>query len=123
MAKMDYWREYFGSANIFEIIQGAILLAAYDSPQEFKLRRDEIAQLLFSCKFIQCSGCDKHQLAIPVVHHHAHNHGDEGVHYKSSKVINCSRNDNDDDDDENDDVGRDHVSTYSYGDAEALTDE
>nr|GEV99445.1 probable mediator of RNA polymerase II transcription subunit 26b [Tanacetum cinerariifolium] len=121
---MDYWREYFGSANIFEIIQGAIMLAAYDSPQEFKLRRDEIAQLLFSCKFIQCSGCDKHQLAIPVIHHHAHNHDDEGVHYKtkeSSKFINCSRNDNDDD--ENDDVGRDHVSTYSYGDAEALTDE
>lgn len=125
MARMDYWREYFGSANIFEILQGAIMLAAYDSPQEFKLRRDEIAQLLFSCKFIKCSGCDKHEFAIPVSdhdHHHGHGHDDDhdGVNYKSkesSKVINYSRND------ENDDVGKDHVSAYSYGDAEALTDE
>ncbi|KAJ0477240.1 putative transcription regulator IWS1 family [Helianthus annuus] len=142
--QMDYWRDYFRSANanIFEIIEGAIMLAASDCPKEFKVRRDSIAQILFSCRLIKCSGCDKEELALPVDnqdHHHDHDHhhhhdGDEGVRYKSklvdvdrncskesSKVINCSRND-DNDDQRNHHV--DHqVSNYSYGDAEALTDE
>ncbi|KAF5773784.1 putative transcription regulator IWS1 family [Helianthus annuus] len=108
--QMDYWRDYFRSANanIFEIIEGAIMLAASDCPKEFKVRRDSIAQILFSCRLIKCSGCDKEELALPVDnqdHHHDHDHhhhhdGDEGVRYKNHQVSN-----------------------YSYGDAEALTDE
>ncbi|XP_071686462.1 probable mediator of RNA polymerase II transcription subunit 26b isoform X2 [Rutidosis leptorrhynchoides] len=158
--RMDYWREYFRSAdaNIFEIIEGAIMLAASDCPKEFKARRDTIAQILYTCKLIKCSGCDREELALPVDNneeyndHHDHDHdhgddGDEGVKYKSnlsdanvnyskesSKVINCSRNNDDDDEYENDDdddddehhhdvEANDHVSKYSYGDAEALTDE
>ncbi|KAI7739304.1 hypothetical protein M8C21_026639 [Ambrosia artemisiifolia] len=52
--RMDYWREYFRSANadIFEIIEGAIMLAASDCPKQFKVRRDNIAQILFSSRFI-----------------------------------------------------------------------
>ncbi|KAI3667102.1 hypothetical protein L6452_42148 [Arctium lappa] len=196
-ARMDYWREFFGSANadIFEIIEGAIMMAASDCPKEFRIRRDGIAQLLFSCKFIKCSACDNKELALPVLDHdHEEHHDDDddddhddddlGVKYKkskltdadgncstkgSSKVINDSRNDDDDDDDDdvgvkynkskltdvdgnwskgsskvidgsrNDDDDDDHhqrqqqdlelnennhqISNYSYGDAEALTDE
>lgn len=147
-AQMDYWREYFRSANanIFEIIEKAIMLAASDCPKEFKNRRDNIAQILFNCKLIKCSGCDKEELALPVVdnqeHDHDH-HDDDGkvnenkltnvnanCSKESSKVINWSRIDDDDNDD--DDVDHDddvkanesnQVSNYSYGDAEALTDE
>ncbi|KAI3830281.1 hypothetical protein L1987_04419 [Smallanthus sonchifolius] len=133
---MDYWREYFRSANadIFEIIQGAIMLAASDCPKEFKVRRDHIAQILFSCRFIKCSGCDKQELALPVDDEHQHHHGDDDEMIKckskeSSKVINCSRNDVDVDDDHHHhhDVelneSNPQVSNYSYEDAEALTDE
>lgn len=161
-ARMDYWREYFGSANanIFDIIEGAIMMAASDYPNEFRIRRDSIAQTLFSCRLIKCSGCDKEELALPVDDNAddddddddaGDDDGDEGVKYKSkltdvdgnwskesSKVINSSRNDDDDDeeeeeeeDDDDDHHRRDvevnemnhHVSNYSYGDAEALTDE
>ncbi|KAK9057769.1 hypothetical protein SSX86_022607 [Deinandra increscens subsp. villosa] len=147
-AQMDYWREYFRSANadIFEIIQGAIMLAASDCPKEFKVRRDHIAQILFSCRLIKCSGCDKEVLALPVDHqdhdHHNHHHGDDdkskledangNCSKESSKVINCSRNDeidevdNEDDDDHQDveiNGSNTQVSNYSYEDAEALTDE
>lgn len=153
-ARMEYWREYFRSANanIFEIIEGAIMLAASDCPKEFKARRDGIAQILFNCRLIKCSGCDKQELSLPVDdqehdhHHHHHDvdHDNEGVKYKStstdvngncskesSKVINYSRNDDDDEEDDHDDHHHDvelnesnhQVNNYSYGDAEALTDE
>ncbi|KAL4587351.1 hypothetical protein LXL04_000220 [Taraxacum kok-saghyz] len=152
-ARMDYWRGYFGSADadIFEIIEGAIMMAASDYPKEFRIRRDGIAQTLFSCRLIKCSGCDKEELALPV-HDNADDDDadDEGGKYKSKlsdvdgnwskesrKVIICSRNDDDDDDEDEDDddddndhhrdvdvnEGNHHVSNYSYGDAEALTDE
>lgn len=168
-ARMDYWREFFGTANadIFEIIEGAIMMAASDCPKEFRIRRDGIAQILFSCKLIKCSGCDKEELVLPV-DDEQHDGGDGGgndggdddddddddmgVKYKtkltdvdgncskgSSKVINDSRNDDDDDDDDDDEDDNHHhqqqqqhlelnennhqISNYSYGDAEALTDE
>ncbi|KAI3811791.1 hypothetical protein L1987_21523 [Smallanthus sonchifolius] len=125
---MDYWREYFGSANanIFEIIEGAIKLAAFDCPKEFKVRRDHIAQILFSCRLIKCSGCHKQELALPVDHHHDDgddddgDDDDEGVKYES-KLADVNRNCSN----ESNKVinGDHHVSSYSYGDAEALTDE
>ena len=48
---LDYWRNYFGAANsdIFGIIDHAIMVAASDCPKEFRLRRDGIAERLFSC--------------------------------------------------------------------------
>ncbi|KAI7734850.1 hypothetical protein M8C21_025478 [Ambrosia artemisiifolia] len=88
---MDYWRDYFRSANasIFEIIEGAIMLAATDCPKEFKLRRDGIAQTLL----IKCSGCDKQELALPV-DNKDHDHdvdvdvdGDEGVSYGDAEAL------------------------------------
>ncbi|MFS7904442.1 putative transcription regulator IWS1 family [Helianthus anomalus] len=134
--RMDYWREYFRSANadIFEIIEGAIMLAASDCPKEFKVRRDHIAQILFSCRVIKCSGCDKEELVLPVDDdddHHHHDEDDEDEIVKDiSKVISCSRNNDVDDEvvyDDHHDVDVNETSpqvgNYSYDVAEALTDE
>lgn len=68
MAKsLDYWREYFRGANsdIFYIVEHAIMVAAIDCPKEFRLRRDHIAELLFSCKSTKCFGCDGVNSSVP----------------------------------------------------------
>lgn len=121
---LDKWRNYFRTANsdIFDIIEHAILVAASDCPKEFRLRRDQIAETLFSCKMTRCLGCDHVELAVP------EDGEDEGCKSgfdrdgcefeargsKDSKV----------------NSGIDHVemnmnqlSNYSFGEAEALTDE
>ncbi|XLR02816.1 hypothetical protein HN51_057815 [Arachis hypogaea] len=86
MKSLDHWRSYFRScssfSDIFEIIDHAIMVAASDSPKEFKLKRDSAAS-------------------------------------KESK-LNSSRDDIDDHGDM--DVNR-VLSNYSFGEAEALTDE
>jgi hypothetical protein len=158
---LDYWRNYFrtASSDIFGIIDHAILVAASDCPKEFKLRRDRIAERLFSCRLIKCSGCNRVELAVP-----GH---DEGVSDDGGCCSKRRDGDNsggvgggDDDDDDDDDVdididdggfeyegggskgskvnssNRDNdidngevnvndqlVYNFSYGDAEALTDE
>ncbi|XP_020579180.1 probable mediator of RNA polymerase II transcription subunit 26b [Phalaenopsis equestris] len=45
---LDYWRKFFGSAktDIFELIEKAIVLAAVDRPNEFKEKKDMIAEKL-----------------------------------------------------------------------------
>ncbi|XP_004493376.1 probable mediator of RNA polymerase II transcription subunit 26b [Cicer arietinum] len=115
---LDQWRNYFRSSNsdIFDIIDYAIVVAASDCPKEFKLRRDKIAERLFSCKLTRCLGCDKVELAVNGDDDHEGCKSD-GVEFgaggsKESKV-------------------NDHglmmdgnlVSNYSFGEAEALTDE
>ncbi|KAI9074239.1 hypothetical protein K1719_043804 [Acacia pycnantha] len=58
---LEFWRNYFQTANcdIFDIIDHAIMVAVSDRPNEFRLRRDEIAELLFSRKKRGCkSGFD-----------------------------------------------------------------
>ncbi|KAK4285207.1 hypothetical protein QN277_001936 [Acacia crassicarpa] len=47
---LEYWRNYFQTVNcdIFDKIKHAITVAVSDCPNEFRLRRDEIAELLFS---------------------------------------------------------------------------
>lgn len=98
--RMDYWREYFKTCNgdIFETIEKAIMIAASDYPKEFRIKRDCIAQTLFSCKLIKVFGCDKVELGFP--------------------VINEKQNDDNVDDDHHH-----QVSDYNYGVAEALTHE
>lgn len=59
---LDDWRDYFrrGDSDIFGIINHAIILAAADFPDEFKSRRDGIAQLLFSRNASRsCIGCGR----------------------------------------------------------------
>ncbi|KAI3783065.1 hypothetical protein L2E82_13127 [Cichorium intybus] len=95
-AQMDYWREYFKSSNgdIFEIIEKAIIVVASNYSKEFRIRRDGIAQTLFSCKLIKCSGCDNVELGFP-----------------------------EDDEHEDLNVGNHQINNYDYGVVEALTDE
>lgn len=67
LRSLDEWRKFFGKANsdIFEVIQHAIMMAASDYPKEFRLRRDQIAATLFSCKSTRCFGCDHVELLLP----------------------------------------------------------
>lgn len=132
---LDQWRNYFRTANsdIFGIIEHAILVAASDCPKEFRLRRDRIAEKLFSCKLSRCLGCDRVELTVP--------EGDGGggkIDFgmdacefeaggggsKESKINSSSK------ESKANSVREDHggmnmnpVSNYSYGEAEALTDE
>ncbi|XAR48299.1 hypothetical protein NMG60_11031065 [Bertholletia excelsa] len=134
---MDHWRNYFGTSNsdIFDIIEHAIMVAASDCSQEFRLRRDQIAETLFSCKLTRCLGCDRVELSVSdKVARQGESTGDdnddegcksdfdrdeyddfEGGGSKESKV-NSSR-------EEPVDMNMNQMSNYSYGDAEALTDE
>ncbi|MQM20715.1 hypothetical protein Taro_053743 [Colocasia esculenta] len=121
--RLDYWRKYFRSANsdIFDVIEHAILVAASDCPTEFRVRRDLIAEKLFSCQLARCAGCD-----LVRRHQFPETQGEEdfggGVEMcatgsvdKESKV-NSSSNE-----------AEEHTkwvpSNYSYDEAEALTEE
>ncbi|GMH18677.1 hypothetical protein Nepgr_020518 [Nepenthes gracilis] len=48
---LDRWRNYFRSSNssIFDVIKNGIRVAATDCPELFTLRRDQIAEKLFTC--------------------------------------------------------------------------
>ncbi|KAJ9185072.1 hypothetical protein P3X46_004744 [Hevea brasiliensis] len=144
---LDYWRNYFRTANcdIFGIIDNAIIVAASDCPNEFRLRRDRIAERLFCSRLTRCSGCNRVELPVPAYEGENDDDGGckrrvvddddyddedididgcefEGRGSKESKVNSSNRDDNDFD---NGEVNvNDHlVSNYSYGEAEALTDE
>uniref|UniRef100_A0A2P2KTT4 Uncharacterized protein MANES_08G061400 n=1 Tax=Rhizophora mucronata TaxID=61149 RepID=A0A2P2KTT4_RHIMU len=153
---LDYWRNYFRTANsdIFGIIDHAILVAASDCPKEFRLRRDRIAERLFSCRWTRCSGCNRVELAVPghigdgEIDDRAcksrddangsHNDDDDGIEIdieggcefeeggasKESKVNSSNNRDNDTEYNYGVNSNDDQLlSNYSYGDAEALTDE
>ncbi|CAI0374582.1 unnamed protein product [Linum tenue] len=102
------------------------MVAATDCPKEFRQRRDRIAERLFSCRLAQCSGCNRVELAVPPPDGDqaipnkirddgggsSDGNGEEGGgSNKESKVNSCADN------------GDQLVSNYSYGEAEALTDE
>lgn len=66
---LENWRDYFRRANsdIFDIIEHAIMVAASDCPKEFRVRREKIAELLFTCRLTRCLGCDRVELAVSEV--------------------------------------------------------
>lgn len=118
---LDFWRTFFRTANsdIFDVIEYAIVVAASDCPKEFRLRRDRIAEKLFSCRLARCFGCNQVELVVP--QEEENDEGDEfkdscggngGFGSKDSKV-NSSRND---------DNQMNRVNNYSYDEAEALTE-
>lgn len=133
---LDYWRNYFRTANsdIFEIIDHAIMVAASDCPKEFKLRRDRIAEKLFSCKLSRCLGCDRVELSVPCGggeedETEEEDDSDGGCKSSGFESGGCefepggskeSKNSNTVDQGE---MNVNQVSNYSYGEAEALTDE
>ncbi|TVU46035.1 hypothetical protein EJB05_05552, partial [Eragrostis curvula] len=47
-AGLEPWRRFFDGADIFTVLTHAILVAATDSPQEFKRRRDTIVEQIYS---------------------------------------------------------------------------
>lgn len=108
---LDYWRNYFraASSDIFDIIDHAIMVAASDCPKEFKLKRDGIAERLFSCKLAHCLGCDKVELVVSVDNENGEKGGGGGG--GGNGVDHGEMNMNH------------HVSNYSYREAEALNDE
>lgn len=124
---LDGWRNYFRTAtsDIFDIIEHAIMVAASDCPKKFKVRRDGIAQMLFSCRLARCSGCDRVELAVP----------GEGADEEQCKIgFGENGCDFDADGSRGSKVNSsvtEHMETkllnqasnYSYGEAEALTDE
>ncbi|KAK8477644.1 hypothetical protein V6N13_042828 [Hibiscus sabdariffa] len=101
---LEQWRDYFRTANsdIFDIIEHAIMVAALDCPKEFRLRREHIAEKLFTCNFSRCSGCDGAR----------ETNGENG----GSKESNTNSSGDDP-------LLHQIGSNYSYGEAEALTDE
>lgn len=111
---LDKWRNYFrtcSSSDIFDIIEHGIMVAASDCPQEFRSRRDRIAEILFSSKLTKCVGCDRVELSVASEDRKV----DEGS--KESKVESVS-------DDQNGEMNVNKIeSSFSYRDAEALTDE
>ncbi|CAL0323524.1 unnamed protein product [Lupinus luteus] len=124
MKSLSHWRSYFHSANsdIFEIIHHAIMVAASDCPKEFRLRRDKIAETLFSCKLSRCVGCDRVELAVSADDKEHNDDDDDGVEFeagasKESKVNGGGIRE------DHRDMNVNHVSNFSFGDAEALTDE
>ncbi|GER25964.1 transcription elongation factor-related family protein [Striga asiatica] len=143
---LDKWRDYFRGANsdIFNIIEHAIMVAASDSPYEFKLKRDRIAEMLFTCKITKCFGCDRVELTVPKSDCAEKNIDDDdddddddkcksgivevggGSKDTQERKLNRRRDNNDDDDHKEIvemNLNNHRVRDSSYGDAEALTDE
>ncbi|CAN4118670.1 unnamed protein product [Withania somnifera] len=125
---LEKWRDYFGRANsdIFDIIEYAVMVAAVDCPKEFKLRRDKIAEMLFTCKLTMCFGCDKVELALPII-------GNDDVDGKmkgknefgggGAAGVSKESKANSSVDHHDVELNVNQVSNYSYGEAEALTEE
>lgn len=124
----DYWRKFFDTANgdIFEVIHAAITVAVEDCPKEFKTRRDEIAEKLFTCRLPRCLGCDGVEVKVD---------DDEGDDVKGSSGDGKENNNNHNNNNNNNnkgsystnvltpsDLNGNQVSCISYNEAEALTD-
>lgn len=129
---LEKWREYFRTANsdIFTVIEHAILIAASDYPYDFKQNRDRIAEMLFTCKVTKCFGCDRVELSVPNADglentEEKINSGIDFAGSKDSKESKANSSSRDDEDDLREFMGMNVnlLGNYSYGDAEALTDE
>ncbi|KAK7355334.1 hypothetical protein VNO80_14589 [Phaseolus coccineus] len=129
---LDYWRNYFGAANsdIFGIIDHAIMVAASDCPEEFRMRRDGIAERLFSCRLSRCLGCERVELAVSVDDDGGEGGGGcksgfdgAGAEFESEAGASKESKVNSARDDDPGEMNTNRVSNYSYGEAEALTDE
>ena len=118
--ELDHWRDYFRSANsdIFEVIEHAILVAASDCPEQFQMRRDRIAEKLYTCRLSLCSGCDRLELAVP------HKQGENGINGSSGGQVGGKESKVNSSTDECRELNSQNwVSNYSYDEAEALTEE
>ncbi|KAF8006962.1 hypothetical protein BT93_K1075 [Corymbia citriodora subsp. variegata] len=113
---LDVWREFFRTTDteIFEFIEKAITIAALDHPRDFGLRKDRIAEQLFSTTTTQSRrlGCDDMPALL---------HGREDcvrVGKESKAIEHKSRGDV-----ERDGVDINPESYLGYGGTEAFNDE
>lgn len=118
MESVDKWRKFFKGAgtDICSLIEYAIVVAASDCPNEFKRRRDRIAQRLYTSKLLRCCECDAVTLAEP--------HDDIMDDVDDEEGIkDCRDKDNDKVNSSTGEADGNRVSNYSYDEAEALTEE
>lgn len=127
-ASLDEWRIFFKTANadIFGIIENAIMVAAMDYPNELKQKKSSITELLFTCKVTRCFGCNSVELALPNVY------ADEVEAMCKTNELNKEVETGKSNDTKPNGDGSDHfemqlnanqMSNCSFGDAEALSDE
>jgi len=67
MESLKEWRKFFKDAgtDICSLIEYAILVAASDCPNEFRKRRDRIAETLYAPRFLKCCDHDYVTLTEP----------------------------------------------------------
>eukprot|EP00252_Welwitschia_mirabilis_P022579 TRINITY_DN6148_c0_g1_i2.p1 TRINITY_DN6148_c0_g1~~TRINITY_DN6148_c0_g1_i2.p1 ORF type:complete len:445 (+),score=91.68 TRINITY_DN6148_c0_g1_i2:450-1784(+) len=115
---LDKWRQFFKTADtdICTLIENAILVAASDFPQELRIRRDTIAQKLFAPSFVRCIGCGRENcIEVSILDRSEHQECEKSSGYASpdSKITSSST----------DNKSRMMASSFSYDEAEALTEE
>ncbi|XP_078433028.1 putative mediator of RNA polymerase II transcription subunit 26b [Wolffia australiana] len=106
---LDCWRKLFRRADsdIFVVIEHAIVIAASDYPTEFRNRRDQIVERIFSCQLPRCFGCDRiKQREIPEETEETRNRVDCGFDERTV-----------------DEDLKWESTNYSFDEAEALTEE
>ncbi|CAL4976780.1 unnamed protein product [Urochloa decumbens] len=86
---MEPWRELFRGRDIYDVIGNAILIAATDSPKEFRRRRDGIVEQIYTAPAAA--------IAIPTLHGRSSTGGEvsgsalqQVVSEKGSKVASCT---------------------------------
>ncbi|XP_057770439.1 probable mediator of RNA polymerase II transcription subunit 26b isoform X2 [Salvia miltiorrhiza] len=121
---LDKWRDYFTTANsdIFSIIEHAIMVAASDFPYDFKLKRDRIAERLFTCRMTKCLGCNRAEVCVGYDDCLKETGGD-GKDSKGNKVSREEEEDGDDHREVMEMNAENRARDQDYDDAEALTDE
>ncbi|CAL4957146.1 unnamed protein product [Urochloa decumbens] len=86
---MEPWRELFRGRDIYDVIGKAILIAATDSPKEFRRRRDGIVEQIYTAPSSAI-------IAIPTLHGRSSAGGEvsgsalQVVSEKGSKVASCT---------------------------------
>ncbi|CAL4950390.1 unnamed protein product [Urochloa decumbens] len=86
---MEPWRELFLGRDIYDVIGKAILIAATDSPKEFRRRRDGIVEQIYTAPSSAI-------IAIPTLHGRSSAGGEvsgsalQVVSEKGSKVASCT---------------------------------
>lgn len=118
---MDYWRRFFRRANsdIFEVIEKAIMVAAFDHSEEFLQRRDGIAVTLFAHRRPET---DPAGAALHVVGEDENEDEDEEEE-RSKRGCEGEKERNETSTSGRGEEGNRLESKYSYDEAEALTDE
>jgi hypothetical protein len=110
MESLKKWRKFFSSAgtDICDVIEYAILVAASDCPNEFRRKRDRIAQKLYASTFAIVSLPEPHDKIID-----DQDAGIKGFHDKDNEKLNSSIGETD----------GNRLGNYRCDEAKSLTEE